>query len=61
MGSCYGLFGMLLTHPQSVYSSGNIVPGDGQRKQRALQFGVDAVLKDMLVGVVVWKGNTVNK
>lgn len=34
------------------------MPGDGQRKQQAPQFSVDAVLKDMLVGVVVWKGNT---
>lgn len=48
-------------HPQSVYSSRYIVPGDRQRKQRAPQFGVDTILKDMLVGVVIWKGNTVNK
>ena len=52
---------MLSTHPQRVYSSRYIVPGDRQREQQALQFSVDAVVKDVLVGVVVWKGNTVNK
>lgn len=29
------------------------MPGDRQRKQGAPQFGVDAILKDMLVGVII--------
>lgn len=48
------------SHPQRVYSPENIVPGDRQRKQRAPQFGEDAILEDMLVSVVVWKWNTGN-
>ncbi len=46
------------SHPHGVYSSRCIVPGDRQRKQRAPQFSVDAVVKDVLVGVVVRKRNT---
>lgn len=46
-------------HPQSVDSSGYRVPGDRQRKQSAPQSLVDAVVKNMLVGVIVRKGNAV--
>ena len=49
------------THPQSVYPSWYTVPGDRQRKQRALQSGVDAVVKNVLIGVIVRKGNAVSK
>lgn len=49
------------SHPQRVYSPGDIVPGNRQRKQSAPQFGEDAILEDMLVGVVVWKWNTGNE
>lgn len=48
------------SHPQRVYSPGDIEPGNRQRKQRAPQFGEDAILEDMLVGVVVWKWNPGN-
>lgn len=48
------------SHPQRVYSPGDIAPDDRQRKQSAPQFGEDAKLEDMLVGVVVWKWNTGN-
>lgn len=48
------------SHPQRVYSPGDIVPGNRQRKQRAPQFGEDAIMEDVLVGVVVWKWNTGN-
>lgn len=48
------------SHPQRVYSPGDVVPDDRQRKQRAPQFGGDAILEDMLVGVVVWQRNTGN-
>lgn len=36
------------------------MPGDGQRKQGAPQFSVDAVLEHVLVGVVVWKSYAVD-
>lgn len=49
------------SHPKSIYSSGYIVPGNGQRQQCAPQFSVDAILKNMLIGLIVWKRNTVNK
>lgn len=52
---------LAFSHPQSVDSSRYIVPGDRQGKQQAPQFSVDAILKHMLVGVVIWKGNTVDK
>lgn len=44
-------------HPKSVYSSRNVVPDDRQWNQGAPQLGVDAVPKDMLVGVIIRKGD----
>lgn len=44
-------------HPKRVDSSRNVVPDDRQRNQGAPQLGVDAVSKDMLVGVIVWEGD----
>lgn len=52
---------LAFSHPQSVYSSRYIVPGDRQGKQQAPQFSVDAIVKHMLVGVVIWKRNTAGK
>jgi len=51
----------LSSHPKSIDSSRHIVPGDGQRKQRTSQSGVDAVVEYVLVGVVVGKGNAADK
>lgn len=44
-------------HPKSVNSSGDVVPRDRQWNQGAPQPGVDAVAEDMLVGVIIRKGD----
>lgn len=40
-------------HPKRVDPSGDVVPDDRQWNQGAPQLGVDAVAKDVLVGVIV--------
>lgn len=54
------VFRLEAPHPEGVSSSRYVVPGDRERKQRAPQSGVDAVMKHMLVGVVVWKRDAVD-
>lgn len=48
---------MMSAYPKSVYSSRDVVPDDRQWNQGAPQFGVDAVSKDMLVGVIKGEGD----
>lgn len=59
--SAYAFVVSVSSYPHSANSSGYIVPNDRQRKQRAPQFSVDAIGKDMLVGVVIRKGYPVNE
>lgn len=59
--SCVRQKTLLFSHHHCVYSSRYGVPGDRQRKQWGPQFGVDAIVKYVLIGVVIRKGNSVHK